>query len=103
MTVHPNICLVIVGILPSVSAGWRISEESFFEPAVIFSTTKSQSFIWLIRQSSYRLEFPIFKFFLTSESLAYLMNGSIISGLKAPTLASTNITWEKSLHNTISV
>ena len=52
--------------------------------------------IWLIRQSSYRWQFPIFKFLEQAKNLwAYLMNGGIISGLKAPTLASTNITWEK--------
>ena len=86
------------GFFPSVSAGWRISEESFFEPARnIFDNLKVRASYGSLGNQVTDGNFQYLSF-LTSESLAYLMNGSIISGLKAPTLASTNITWE-SLHN----
>ena len=83
------------GFFPSVSAGWRISEESFFEPARnIFDNLKVRASYGSLGNQVTDGNFQYLSF-LTSESLAYLMNGSIISGLKAPTLASTNITWEK--------
>ena len=83
------------GFFPSVSAGWRISEESFFEPARnIFDNLKVRASYGSLGNQVTDGNFQYLSF-LTSESLAYLMNGGIISGLKAPTLASTNITWEK--------
>ena len=83
------------GFFPSLAAGWRISEESFFEPARnIFDNLKVRASYGSLGNQVTDGNFQYLSF-LTSESLAYLMNGGIISGLKAPTLASTNITWEK--------
>lgn len=83
------------GFFPSVSAGWRISEESFFEPARnIFDNLKLRASYGGLGNQVTDGNFQYLSF-LTSETLSYLMNGSIISGLKPPTLASPNITWEK--------
>ena len=83
------------GFFPSVSAGWRISEESFFEPARnIFDNLKVRASYGSLGNQVTDGNYQYLSF-MTTESLAYLMNGGIISGLKAPTLASTNITWEK--------
>lgn len=83
------------GFFPSVSAGWRISEESFFEPArSLFDNLKLRASYGGLGNQVTDGNFQYLSF-LSSETLNYLMSGSVISGLKAPTLASRNITWEK--------
>ena len=95
MTVHPNICLVIVGDSFPRYQQVGVSLKKFLEPARnIFDNLKVRASYGSLGNQVTDGNFQYLSF-LTSESLAYLMNGGIISGLKAPTLASTNITWEK--------
>ena len=69
------------GFFPSLAAGWRISEESFFEPARnIFDNLKVRASYGSLGNQVTDGNFQYLSF-LTSESLAYLMNGGIISGL----------------------
>ena len=83
------------GFFPSVSAGWRISEEPFFEPAKkVFDNLKVRASYGSLGNQVTDGNFQYLSF-LSSETLNYIMNGQIISGLTAPSLASTNITWEK--------
>ena len=83
------------GFFPSVSAGWRISEEPFFEPARdLFDNLKVRASYGSLGNQVTDGNFQYLSF-LSGENLNYVMNGQIISGLTAPTLASSNITWEK--------
>ncbi|WP_459189497.1 SusC/RagA family TonB-linked outer membrane protein [Parabacteroides sp. APC149_11_2_Y6] len=83
------------GFFPSVSAGWRISEEKFFENARnVFDNLKVRASYGSLGNQVTDGNFQYMSF-LASESLKYLINGNVASGLKPPTLASTNITWEK--------
>lgn len=83
------------GFFPSISAGWRISEESFFEPArKLFDNLKLRASYGGLGNQVTDGNFQYLSF-LSSETLNYLINGNILSGLTAPTLASTNISWEK--------
>ncbi len=83
------------GFFPSVSAGWRISEESFFEPARnVFDNLKLRVSYGGLGNQVTDGNFQYLSY-LSSKTLSYLINGQIAGGLSAPTLASTNITWEK--------
>lgn len=83
------------GFFPSVSAGWRLSEEKFFEPArSLFDNVKVRASLGSLGNQVTDGNFQYLGI-LTSENLNYLMGGNIMSGLKPSTLASTNITWEK--------
>lgn len=83
------------GFFPSVSAGWRISEEKFFEPARdIFDNLKVRASYGSLGNQVTDGNFQYLSF-LASENLNYLINGNVVSGLKPPTLASSNISWEK--------
>ena len=83
------------GFFPSVSAGWRISEEPFFEPARnVFDNLKLRASYGGLGNQVTDGNFQYLSY-LNSKTLSYLINGQIASGLTAPTLASSNITWEK--------
>lgn len=83
------------GFFPSFSAGWRISEEDFFEPVrTIFDNLKVRASYGGLGNQVTDGNFQYLSF-LSSQTLSYLMDGNVISGLTAPTLASSNITWEK--------
>lgn len=83
------------GFFPSVSAGWRISEEPFFEPARnLFDNLKLRASYGGLGNQVTDGNFQYLSY-LNSRTLSYLINGQIAGGLTAPTLASTNITWEK--------
>lgn len=83
------------GFFPSLSAGWRLSEENWFEPArKLFDNVKLRASIGQLGNQVTNGNFDYLSS-LSGESLSYLMNGQIINGLKPATLASTNISWEK--------
>ncbi len=83
------------GFFPSVSAGWRISEEPFFEPAKnAFDNLKVRASYGVLGNQVTDGNFQYLSY-VSSHTLSYLINGQIISSLTAPTLASSNITWEK--------
>lgn len=83
------------GFFPSASAGWRISEESFYEP--IKGAVEYLKFRGSVGALGNQVTDGNFQYlgYLDSETLNYLMNNNIITGLKPGTLASSNITWEK--------
>lgn len=83
------------GFFPSVSAGWRISEEPFFEPARnIFDNLKLRASYGGLGNQVTDGNFQYLSY-LNSKTLSYLINGQMAGALTAPTLASSNITWEK--------
>ncbi|MCD8313993.1 MAG: TonB-dependent receptor, partial [Bacteroidales bacterium] len=80
---------------PSVSAGWRMSEEPFFEPArPVLNNLKIRASYGSLGNQVTDGNFQYLSF-VSNNSLSYVMNGSPITGMAAPTLASNNITWEK--------
>lgn len=86
------------GFFPSASAGWRISEENFFEPL-------RPALEYLKFRGSYgalgnQVTDGNFQYLgslgtSTDSKYNYVMNGKKLTLLVPPTLASTNITWEK--------
>lgn len=83
------------GFFPSVSAGWRLSEEKWFEPArELFDNVKLRASFGQLGNQVTNGNFDYLSS-LSGETLSYLMNGSVINGLKPATLASANISWEK--------
>lgn len=83
------------GFFPSVSAGWRISEEPFFEPARnLFDNLKLRASYGGLGNQVTDGNFQYLSY-LNSKTLSYLINGQMAGALTAPTLASSNITWEK--------
>ena len=83
------------GFFPSFSAGWRISEEDFFKPArSIVDNLKLRVSYGELGNQVTDGNFQYLSF-LNSQNLNYIINGQAQTGLTAPTLASSNITWEK--------
>lgn len=83
------------GFFPSVSAGWRISEEPFFEPMrSVFDNLKLRASYGSLGNQVTDGNFQYLSY-LNSKTLSYIINGQQVSGLSAPSLASTNISWEK--------
>jgi len=83
------------GFFPSVSAGWRISEESFYEPI-------RPAVEYLKMRVSYgdlgnQVVDNNFQYLgmLSSGTYNYVINSTILKGINPSTLASTNITWER--------
>lgn len=82
------------GFFPSFSAGWRISEENFFEPARnVFDNLKIRVSYGSLGNQVTDGNFQYLSF-LDGEALNYVLGGKVLSGLKPPTLSSANITWE---------
>lgn len=90
------------GFFPSASIGWRISEESFMESAEWLDNLKIRASIGSLGNQVTDGYYQHYSY-LTSSVLNYVMNGAIITGLNQPTLASSNITWEKVLSKNIGL
>jgi TonB-linked SusC/RagA family outer membrane protein len=79
------------GFFPSVSAGWRISEESWFETSAIQN---------LKLRGSYGLagndRVPLFQYInsFALRNAAYVVNGTPVPTFGINQIANTNITWE---------
>ena len=83
------------GFFPSVSAGWRLSEENWFEPArKLFDNVKLRASYGQLGNQVTTGNFDYLSY-LDGETLNYIMGNSVINGLKPATLPSLNITWEK--------
>lgn len=83
------------GFFPSVSAGWRVSEEDFYEPL-------RASLEYLKLRASYgdlgnQVVDNNFQYLgtLSPGTYNYVINNAILKGINPSTLASTNITWER--------
>lgn len=88
------------GFFPSVSAGWRISEESFMEPLkdVISNLKLRGSWGQLGNQ-----DIGTYPFTTTVSSGSYTMNGQIVNIAALNTLANENIVWESTEMSNIAV
>jgi len=91
------------GFFPSGSVGWRMSEEKFFTPLKkVVTNLKLRYSVGLLGNQVTDGNFD-YMGMLSGETLSYLMGGGIINGLKAPSLANSNITWEKVLHHNAGI
>jgi TonB-linked SusC/RagA family outer membrane protein len=91
------------GFFPSVSAGWRISEEKFYEP--IKPAIEYLKFRVSTGSLGNQVTDGNFQYLgtLGSSSLSYIIDSKRLTSLNPPSLASTNITWEKVQSNNIGV
>ena len=81
------------GYFPSVSAGWRISEESFMKSSADwlnqFKIRASYGSLGNNASTSYYMYQSLFA------TANYILNGSIAGGLAQTVLANPELTWEK--------
>jgi len=85
------------GLFPVVSAGWRVSEESFFKDGVPFvSNLKLRGSYGLVGQDAGN-PFQYVPGFSTSGGGGYeFSNGSYVSGVAAPGIVNERLTWFQS-------
>ncbi len=92
------------GFFPSVSAGWRISEESFFEPIKkVVSNLKLRASYGELGNQSINGYYPYASSIGSSPSYGYWFDEELASGVAQIQLANKAITWEKSKQINIGV
>lgn len=86
------------GFFPSFSAGWRVSEESFYEPlrGVVDNLKIRASYGKLGNQDIGSSYFPYLSAISSSDSYGYWFDKTFSSGVAQTQLANPLITWEKS-------
>lgn len=85
------------GFFPSVSAGWRISEENFFKPlSDVVSNLKIRASYGRLGNQAVTSAFPYLAAVSVGESYAYYFDKTFHSGAAQVQLANPLITWEKS-------
>lgn len=81
------------GYFPSVSAGWRISEENFMREASSWlNQLKLRASYGSLGNNATTSYYMYQSLFATAN---YILNGSIAGGLAQTILANPNLTWEK--------
>ncbi len=83
---------------PSVSAGWRISEEGFFDGARdggLFSNLKVRASYGSLGNQNVSGNFPYLASYGVSASYGMLLGGEKPVAISAPGLVSGSLTWEK--------
>jgi TonB-linked SusC/RagA family outer membrane protein len=83
-----------VAYFPSVTAGWAISEESFFNKNGIVSFAKLRASYGALGSDS-NLASSIFFSSLGGEA-TYVFNGNLVNGVAAGQVANVNARWEQS-------
>lgn len=83
------------GFFPSVSAGWKISEEAFFTPLKnAVNTLKIRGSYGLLGNQSISGYYPYTS--LISSGINYYFDKELVSGASQAQLANEQIAWEKS-------
>ncbi|MCE7070846.1 TonB-dependent receptor [Dyadobacter sp. CY327] len=84
------------GYFPSVSAGWRISQEKFMQPASrILPELKLRASYGVLGNQLASNNFPYISLFGIVPQVPYLLGGALPLGISAPGLVSPDLTWEK--------
>ena len=84
------------GFFPSVSAGWRISQENFMKPlAPVLSDLKLRASYGSLGNQNVSGNYPYIPLFGITQQVPYLINGVLPLGITAPGLVSSDLTWEK--------
>ncbi len=84
------------GFFPSVSAGWRISEEAFMRELVPFMTNlKLRASYGQMGDDSGHGNYPqtVVGYALNGRSLGWVYGGSLIGGLTPTAIPNPNLTW----------
>lgn len=86
------------GFFPSASAGWRVSEESFFEPLrdVVNNLKIRASIGRLGNQNLSSTYFPYLAAISSNDAYGYWFDKTFVPGVAQVQLANSLITWEKS-------
>ncbi|MGK7395499.1 MAG: SusC/RagA family TonB-linked outer membrane protein [Candidatus Cyclobacteriaceae bacterium M3_2C_046] len=80
------------GIFPSISAGWRISEEPFMQNVAFISDMKFRAGYGLLGNQTPLGNYPIDA--LLNPNYFYIFGNSIAQGITQVDLANADITWE---------
>ena len=89
------------GYLPSVSAGWRVSEEAFMRGASGWlSNLKLRASYGTLGNNATTSYYMYQSLFATAN---YILNGNIAGGLAQTVLANPNLTWEKTYMTNIGL
>src|SRR5690606_31742861 len=81
-----------VGIFPSVSVGWRLSEEAFIKDMDLFSNLKLRASWGQLGNQQIGSDFP----YVSSIGLGsnYIFNDAVVTGASQNVLANKGIMWE---------
>ena len=82
------------GFFPSVSAGWRVSSEPFFEPVKFFNDLKLRASVGLLGNDAVGQ----FQYMQTYNIVNGAVFDNLEQGIEAGSLPNRFITWEKSLN-----
>ncbi len=89
------------GFFPSVSAGWRISKEAFFEPlGSIFSELKLRGSYGSLGNQLTSSNYPSIPVMGSGQS-NYIINDTRTQYLSVPSPISPNLTWERTVSTNI--
>ena len=89
------------GYFPSVSAGWRLSQEKFMEPASSWlSNLKLRASYGSLGNNSTTSYYMYQSLYAASN---YILNGSIAGGFAQTILANSRLTWEKTNMTNVGV
>lgn len=85
------------GLFPSVSAGWNIAKEPFFQTAAkTISTLKLRASYGVLGNQNTTSYYPTYGTMVTSmATCTWLIDGKKPNSASAPDLISTSLTWEK--------
>lgn len=83
------------GFFPSVSAGWRVSEESFFRPlSGIVSDLKLRGSVGALGNQSVSSSYPYIST-MSPGTMAYMLDGERAKYYNSPAPVSSDLTWEQ--------
>lgn len=82
------------GFFPSLSLGWRISEEQFWDKLKKYMDTKFRVSYGILGNQELNSYYPTVSSYKTGEDYNYFFNNSIVSGYAINDAANDEITWE---------
>lgn len=90
----------VYSFFPSFSAGWRLSEEKFFEP---FRTVVGELKVRGSWGRTGNQAVGLYSYFQTLNSSTYTFGGSVVQGYVQSNLANPNLTWETTAQTDIGL
>ncbi len=88
------------GYFPSVSLGWRVSEEKFLNSVPWINQLKLRASYGSLGNNATTSYYMYQSLFATAN---YVLNGSIAGGLAQTVLANPNLTWEKTYMTNVGI
>jgi TonB-linked SusC/RagA family outer membrane protein len=91
------------GFYPSVSAAWKVDEESFWEPVgAVINTFKIRGSVGSLGNQSAVTEYGYFPLSSLNDG-KYLIGGGLPSSVSSPNLVSNNYTWEDVVSRNVGI